>query len=34
VVHSGLEFEDHAAVAEGLRFENDVALTAIHDRIT
>jgi hypothetical protein len=34
MVHSGLEFEDHAAVAEGLGLENDVPLTAIGDRVT
>jgi hypothetical protein len=33
VVHSGLEFEHHAAIAEGFRFENYVALAAIGDRI-
>jgi len=34
VVHSGLELEDHAAVADGLRFENYVPLATIRDRIT
>jgi hypothetical protein len=34
MVHSGLEFEDHTAVAVGLGLENDVPLTAIGDRIT
>ena len=33
VVHSGLELENHAAVANGFRFENYVALTAIGDRV-
>jgi hypothetical protein len=34
MVHSRLELEDHAAVADGLRLENDVPLTAIGDRVT
>ncbi|OIN32536.1 hypothetical protein A3649_22400 [Mycobacterium ulcerans] len=37
MVHSGLEFEDDAAVANGLRLQNDVPLTAtvdIGDRVT
>jgi len=34
MVHSGLELEDHAAVADGLGFENYIALSAIGDRIT
>lgn len=33
MVHSGFEFEDHAAVAEGFRFENYVPLTTIGDRV-
>jgi hypothetical protein len=33
VVHSGLEFENHAAFADGFRFENYVALAAIGDRV-
>lgn len=34
VVYPGLELEDHAAVADGLRFENYVPLAAVRDRIT
>ena len=34
VVHSGLELEDHTAVAEGLRLENYVPLAAIGDGVT
>lgn len=37
MVHSGLELEDHAAIANGLRFENYVPLTAtvdVGDRVT
>jgi hypothetical protein len=33
MVHSGLEFEDHAAVADGLGLENYVPLAAIGDRV-
>jgi len=33
MVHSGLEFEDHAAVADGLGFENYVTPTAIGDGV-
>jgi len=33
MVDSGLEFEDHAAIAEGFRFENNVPLTTIGDRV-
>jgi len=33
VVHSGFEFEDYAAVADGLRFENYVTLAAIGDGV-
>ncbi len=31
VVNPGLEFEDHAAIADGFRFENYVPLTATVD---
>ncbi|SOJ52666.1 hypothetical protein MSIMFB_00178 [Mycobacterium simulans] len=34
MVNSGLEFEDHAAVADGLRLKNYVTLTAVSDRVT
>jgi hypothetical protein len=34
MVHSGLEFEDHTAVAEGLGLENYVPLAAIGDWVT
>ena len=33
VVHPGLEFQDDATLAHGLRFQNYVALTAIGDRV-
>src|SRR5262245_14597250 len=33
VVHSGLEFENHAAVAECFRFQIYVPLTAVGDRV-
>src|ERR1700756_1659916 len=33
MVHSGFEFEDHTAVAEGFRFENYVPLTTFGDRV-
>ena len=34
VVHSGLQLEDYAAVADGLGFENDVPLATVGDRVT
>ena len=34
VVHSALEFENHATIADGFRFEDYVPLTAIGDRVT
>jgi hypothetical protein len=33
VVHPGLELENYAAIAESFRFEDDVPLTAIGDRV-
>jgi len=33
MVHSGLEFEDYAAIADGLGLENYVALAVIGDRV-
>jgi len=33
MVHSGFEFEDYAAIADGLRLENYVSLAAIGDRV-
>jgi hypothetical protein len=33
MVHSGLQLENHAAIAEGFRFENNVPLTTIGDRV-
>jgi hypothetical protein len=34
MVHSGLEFEDDAAIADGFRLENYVPLTTIGDGVT
>ncbi|BBZ50149.1 hypothetical protein MHEI_18660 [Mycobacterium heidelbergense] len=31
MIHSGFEFEDHAAIAHGFRLENYVPLTATVD---
>ena len=33
VVHSGLEFEDDAVIADGFRFQHDVPVATIGDRI-